>query len=144
MEIAIRVIAAIIASVAFAIIFNVRGKNIFLAGLTGGLGYLVYLLVFPYSGFGAAFFSSMTISLCAEIMARIYKKPATLFLVAGLIPIVPGGGMYKMMLLAFRNDVSAAATTAYSTLMIAGSIAMGIIAVTSLSRTLFARKVKIG
>lgn len=131
---------AALASLGFAAVFHVKGKNIFFAALVGGIGYLVYLAIMPKSVIVAIFLASVTVALCSEIMARIRKAPATLFSVAGMIPIVPGAGMYNSMLLAFTGKTAEAITACYDTLLEAGAIAMGIIAVSSLFTTVTRNK----
>ena len=37
------------------------------------------------------------VSALAELLARLLKAPATIFLVIGIIPLVPGGGLYYTM-----------------------------------------------
>lgn len=130
------VLAAAIASAGFGVIFQVRGRNILYAAVTGGIGYLVFLLALELN-IGtvlASFFSSCAITTAAEILARKQKSPATVFLVAGLIPIVPGRGMYLSMFLALEGDLPAAASTCYQTLLEAGAIAIGVVTVSSFVR----------
>lgn len=130
-DIFIRAAWAILVSISFAILFNIRGRNIVLAGITGGIGMLCYLLLQPVSPYAAAFAASVAMTIYSETMARLVKAPATLFVVPGIITIVPGAGMYNSMLYALRNELDVALMTCFSTLLEAGAIAVGIIAVTS-------------
>ena len=47
------------------------------------------------------FFSSLiaafVVCLWAELMARVRKAPATIFLIPGIIPLLPGGALYYAM-----------------------------------------------
>lgn len=129
----IKSIAAVVASIGFAILFNVRGKKIITAGLIGGAGSFVYFLLqdLGYSQVYAMFIGSMTLSALSEISARVHKCPVPTFLLCALIPLVPGGGMYYTMLEIVKNNLDAALTTGLNTLILAGSIVVGCLTVSS-------------
>ncbi len=58
----------------------------------------------------------------------IYRKcPATVFLVASMIPLVPGGTIYYTMESLLLGDTQRCIELGVSTFEIAGSIAMGIL-----------------
>ena len=127
--------AAVVAS-SFAILFNVRGRNVLLAGVNGGLGYLVYALAMAYAfqGYAAMFWASMAMALWAEFCARLCKAPASLFLAAALIPIVPGGAMFRSALNLLEGKNGLAVTYGMETMLEAGALAAGIIVVSSLTK----------
>lgn len=63
----------------------------------------------------------------AEVLARVVKAPATVFLIPSIIPLVPGGKLYyTMRAIAAGDDAS---TLAMETLVIALGIAVGIVVV---------------
>jgi len=127
-----QVIASLIISFCFGVVFHVRGKRLVLSSFSGGLGCLVYLLPMLESPAVSIFLASCAITIYAEVCARLLKTPATVFLVGGLIPLVPGGGMYHCMFELLEGNLSQAATTGYQTLLQAGAIAVGMITVSSL------------
>lgn len=47
------------------------------------------------------------VALLSEMMARVYKSPATIFIMVGCFPLVPGNGIYYTMLYAVQgmNDL---------------------------------------
>ncbi len=66
-----------------------------LGAVAGAVGYLVYLLCEePKIGF---FLSALVLTLLSELLARICKMPASIFLVLGIFPLVPGSALYRMM-----------------------------------------------
>ena len=132
----ISILFAGIASCAFSVLFGVRGQHILYAGIDGLIGYTVYLLVLPLGSIPALLLASASLALFAEITARVRKAPATVFLAAGLIPLVPGGGIYNSVLKALEGAPAEAATLLYNTLLEAGAIAVGIIIVSSLLKLL--------
>ena len=133
---------AFLSSLGFGILFNIRGKNLIIASLGGGLAWLTYLIsgrLQPSIVF-SLFLASMVGSIYSEIMARLYKNPVTMFIICAIIPLVPGGGMYYATLEAVKGNLTVALTKGVETLFSAGAIAVGIVFVASIS-TIF-KKIK--
>lgn len=136
----LKVVFAAIASMAFGLTFNIRGRNILFAGLCGGLGYLVFLLVMEVEGPVAALVASVVITLYSEIAARLLKAPASNFLVTGLIPLVPGTAMFNSILKLVQNQTENAVAYGLEALMRAAAIAVGIIVVSALVKLVFSHQ----
>jgi uncharacterized membrane protein YjjB (DUF3815 family) len=136
------VITAGIASGAFSIFFNIRGINTLFAAINGTIGFLIFSLLTQYglASYIAMLFASMAMAAYAEILARLRKAPASLFLVAGIIPIVPGGGIFEFALSFIQGDNDMAVSIGIRTLLEAGSIALGIIIVSSVVKLLLSGK----
>ena len=127
----IQLITSFIGSLAFAGIFKIRPKHLFLAGLGGALTYFVYYVV-EYSTlslFAAAFFSSLVSAIYSEICARTMRAPAVIFLLPCAIPIVPGGSLYHTMFNLISKNVEIAWKHFANTITVAIGIAGGIAAV---------------
>lgn len=120
-----------LASAAFSYIFNLKGKKLFFAGLCGATGYFVYLLCGPGRAF-SLFVAGIAITLLAELLARFISTPATLFLVGGLLPLVPGGEMFHMFFAVMQHRQIAALTHFWNTLLKAGALAAGAVFVGAL------------
>ena len=133
---------AFIACASFCFIFQVR-KPLFilLCSLNGAISWLVYLLT-DFLPFEAAryFVATIAVSALAEILARVLKAPATIFLVIGIIPLVPGGGLYYTMDYLINGDFAMFTAKGLQTAAAAGAIAAGASMVTSLVRMLTWRK----
>ena len=125
-----------VACVGFAIVFNIRRpSHIFFSCLGSMLGWAVYLLAKPLGNDLLAYFlSTIAISVYSEIMARVFRCPVTTFLLISLFPLVPGGGIYYTMEHCINGDTSAFIETGLHTLGIAGSLAVGILLVSSITR----------
>jgi uncharacterized membrane protein YjjB (DUF3815 family) len=65
-------------------------------------------------------------------MARWRKTPATLFVIPGMVPLVPGSSLYNTMSYAVRGEMEAARAYGTKTLLCALAIAAGISFVTAL------------
>ncbi|WP_066894025.1 threonine/serine exporter family protein [Clostridium nigeriense] len=138
----IEVIAAFISSFAFGIVFNIKGKNLFFAALCGALGWFVYKLSLKLgiTDTTSLFLASLALSIYSEIFARILKTPVTTFVIAALIPLVPGGGMYYTMVEAITGDVMKSLEIGIKTIASAGSLALGIILVSTITKTVIKNK----
>lgn len=129
------------ACLAFSFIVNVRGKMLFFAPLGSSLGWLTYLLCGLAAGdLVCYYFATVVVSIYAEIMARVHRAPATGFLLIGLFPMVPGGGIYYTMEYCIRGDTSMFLETGLHTFGIAGCLALGVLTVSSIVRLAAAAK----
>ena len=100
MDIIIRIIAGVISTIGFAIIFRLRVKHIPLAAIDGLVACVVYFVCLEFISddlFIANMLASFATAGFAEICARIGKAPATIFLLPGCIALVPGGTLYQAM-----------------------------------------------
>ena len=66
-------------------------------------------------------------SFYAEIMARIRKFPATSYLLAALVPLIPGAGVYYTMDFIRRGMGAEAWQKGMATAAIAGAVAVGVL-----------------
>lgn len=92
---------------------------------------------------GGMFLSSLIASAVAaaysDLMAHIVKVPATVMIIPGIVPLVPGGRLYYTMLGAVSENMSLFSENGTAALQIAAGLAIGIIAVTAISRPLNAK-----
>lgn len=134
----LQILGCFIAIVAFCFFLGVPGKLKLYAGAIGAIGWALFLILREQGiAMGTAtFFSSCLVCLCAQIMARIMRTPVTIFIVTGILPLVPGAGMYHIA----RSiiDSNSVMTSYYmtETLTVAGMIAVSMIVVSSIFRLL--------
>lgn len=134
----IQIITGCLGTLGFSILFNNRGKKLVLATVGGLLSWAVFLLPEPLLPGEAVRYllSAATITVYAEVLARLEKTPTTTFLVPSMIPLIPGGALYYTMNYALNKQWSQFAQQAFYTLQLALSLAVGIIAVTTVVRLL--------
>ena len=123
--------AAFRGSIGFAIFFKMKGKQIVLAGAGGAVTWAVYLLMqhFIEGYFVPYLVASIFVGIYAEIMARVNKAPATIFLTAAAVPLIPGGSLYYTMLGLVEQDEEMFAESGVSALTIALAISLGFVVV---------------
>ena len=129
----IQTISAFFATIFFSIMFNIAKKELVFCGIGGALAWFVYLCVLNISSSPviASFFGALVVGLFSRILSRVRKVPVTIFLISGIIPLVPGAGMYRTMFAIISQDLSEAAKQGVITLQIAGVIAMAMVMISS-------------
>lgn len=129
-------IMAYMASLSFAYIFNLNRKTAFLSAFGGSLGWLFYRLAGNYFQDPnlSYFFGAVAFSYYGELMARKMRTPVTSYITPGLIPLVPGSGLYRTMLQSLAGNYTGALQEGITTLMASGALAIGILMVFTLIR----------
>ena len=124
----IRVIGAFLAILSFAIMLETPKKYIVYAGAVGAIGWFVYLFAGKLGAKDvlATFLSALTIAFVSHIFARVFKTPVTGFLIAGILPTVPGAGMFHIGYYLFQSNMEMTGHYISSTLQLAGVIAAAI------------------
>ena len=96
-EFLLAALSAGIAILGMCIFFDTPKKCFFACGLNAFLAWGVYLIA-DYAGLNglwASFLSTLAADLFAYYSARILKAPVLIFLVAGILPMVPGISIYQ-------------------------------------------------
>ncbi|MCM0648789.1 threonine/serine exporter family protein [Clostridium swellfunianum] len=129
---------ALLASLGFGVLFNIKGKNLVFASIGGFLTWYVYLLILNLSASNllGLFVASLAAGLYSEALARILKSPVTTFSICSIIPLVPGGGMYYTMLESVQGNINKFLSTGLDTLSNAGAIAVGILLASSVTKVI--------
>ena len=126
---------AFLGCVAFCFIFELRRwEYILCAAATGAVGWFVYLILPELTDVSRYLLATIAVAVLSEIFARLYKTPATVFLIIGIIPLVPGGGIYYTMEALINGDLSLFVRYGMETAASAGAIAVGCSLVSSLAR----------
>lgn len=137
MRLAFEVLLCIIAAYSFGVIFNIKGRYLKISAIGGGIAWLSYklLLIAGLENNLSFFFATICFGIYVEICARIYNAPSTVMSVCAMIILVPGYGVYNTLYGFLTNDYDNAVKTGISTLMIAGSISLGLVFITTLFRS---------
>ncbi len=127
---------ALIASLGFGILMQIRGKNLCCAALGGMIGWVIFVGLAPVMGEDMVryFVASVVISLYAKHMARIRKAPAVVFLAVAFIPLVPGYAAYQTMIGLLLSDMTQFTEGAVYTFKVVMAIATGFLVSTNVLR----------
>ncbi|MDD4564036.1 MAG: threonine/serine exporter family protein [Eubacteriales bacterium] len=133
---------AFCSTVGFCIIFHVPRRHIIPASLVGACGWLTYIYsVASNSGSVlGCFAASCIVALLSDIFSRVFKDAATIFIIPGILPLVPGANMYYTMLAILDRDLDKTALIGTETLLMAGAIAVALLMVTSIIRLVITLK----
>ena len=91
----LQIIMAGIGTLGFSIYFRVSEKNVAASTIGGAVGFAFYLLIFKLTK--SLFFANFAAAFLIYLYARILKAPSNVFLVPGIIPLLPGGALYYTM-----------------------------------------------
>ena len=128
MVVAIQVAGSFMAVLSFGLVLEMPRKYLGWSGLTGGVCWLVYLVVKAGTGsmILGAFLSSLSVALMGHLFARIFRAPVSVFLVPGILPLVPGTSIYNSVYYVIRNSREESMYYLVETLQIAGAIALAV------------------
>ncbi|MFI3141445.1 MAG: threonine/serine exporter family protein [Clostridia bacterium] len=130
-EVLITIITGTLGTLGFALMFKANKNRLFLITLGGFI--VSVACVFCSEVFESQFyinlFPSLIIALYSEIAARLTKSPATPFIICGIVPLVPGKGLYYTMHYFIIGDSLMSSAYLSETLHIAAGIAVGIMVI---------------
>jgi|GEM_PF-629640 len=130
-----------LATLGFAVLFDLKLRDAPLALAGAILGWFVYRLVEAASDEATAFFiAAAVIGIISEIGAIILKRPAFIYIVTAILPLVPGSGMYRTMLESVHGNLQTSLNAGFATVQSAGAIAAGLAVSSVLARLFSATK----
>ncbi len=136
MENMIAIASAFFGCLGFSFVFRIS-KNIdlgFMGSLVGAIGWSIYLSTAHLNNtFFQSFIAMLCVAFISEILARMMKTPATVFIMIGCFPLVPGSGIYYTMLYAVQGQSDLFMQSFLNTIGTSLSLALAIL----LSSTLF-------
>ena len=121
-------LVAFAASFVFCVVLNVKDIKVALvASIGAGAGWLIYLVSGSFVGVvGQNLIAAVAVALFAEFISRIMKTPSTIFIIVGILPMVPGGGIYYTMEYCIQGNNEMFISKGLQTLAVAGAIAVGV------------------
>lgn len=136
----IQILTGCLGTLGFNVLFNIRGKKLVLATQGGTISWAVFLALEPLLPGEAVRYllAAAAVTVYGELLARVEKTPTTTFLVPSIIPLIPGSALYYTMNYALNKQWTQFTAQAFYTLQLALSLAVGIIAVTTVVRLLTA------
>lgn len=139
LKFAVEILVAAAGTIAFSVLFFVPRKYYALCGVCGSVGWIVYRVLTGYgiSATEATFFATLTVIFLSRTFAVVERCPATLFLIPGIFPLVPGAGVYWTSYYIVTNNLEMASRTGFAALKAAVAIVLGIIFVFEIPQSFF-------
>ena len=127
-ESVVQLIMALIGGVGFGLLFGMHPRHLLPSALGGVLAWGIYLGMMKLTEieFLACLVAACVAVFYAEMQARLRKTPATQFVMGGIVPLVPGGSLYRAMSCVVRGEMEAARQYGSTTLLYALAFAGGI------------------
>lgn len=124
----VQLTGAFFSTLGFCVLLNIPRKLWGYSSLVGTAAWGVYLAAGTFTDMVVTlnFLAALTAAVLAQILARFFRAPVTLFLIPGIFPMVPGAGMYEIAYNAVQGDQELVNHYIMQTLQIAGAIAVGI------------------
>ena len=139
----VQIIMALFGTIAFSVLFGAPAKYYVHCGIVGAAGWFLYLLLTRYAGISvvmATFFSALLVIVMARFFAVLEKCPATVFVIAGIFPLIPGAGICWAVYYIVTNQLADALDSGLTALKSVIAIVLGIIIVFDLPKRLFGMK----
>ncbi len=129
-------IFAFLGTMGFTIMFNSPKNSIIKASAIGAFGWLAYLIAVDHhqSVITATFLAAVTVGLLGELFASKFRSPATVFIIPGIIPLVPGYGVYYTMISIITKDYNTATNKGFETFFVALAISTALIITSTIGR----------
>ena len=140
MEIIKQGISAIIGTLGFSLLFGLRNKKLLIATFGGFMVWGVYVIMCfltPQNIFLCNFIPALVGTLYAQVMARIIKAPATMFIFTSLIVLVPGGMLYYSMRSIVIGDGAAGLAKIFETLEVSLALAFGSVVIMAITKVIY-------
>ncbi|SHJ48145.1 threonine/serine exporter family protein [Propionispora hippei] len=123
-----KLVAVFLMSVSVGVLYRIPRSLLLYAGGVGvaawGVMYLAGLA--GANPIMANFLASIVIGVSAELLARLLKKPATIFIIPAFFPLVPGSEAYTTMLYMVKGHYVDGVSMAMRTVLTGAAIAFGI------------------
>ncbi|MBQ9639801.1 MAG: threonine/serine exporter family protein [Bacteroidales bacterium] len=126
----VQVLAALIGTAGFAVLFGVPRRYYVDCGVCGAVGWAVYLLLTRSAHLTvveATVVSATVVAMVSRLQAVWRKCPVTVFLICGIFPLVPGAGIFWTSYHLVAGHLVQAVSTGFLAVKITVAIALGII-----------------
>lgn len=137
-EMLFQLLCSFFGTIAFSILYQVPRKYYISCGMTGATGWMIYrVMVQGVTPAIASFFGVLVVVLMSRMLTVRMKCPITIFLVPGIIPLVPGEGIYFTAYYLVTNQLYLAAEKGIESVKIAFAIVLAIVFIVSIPREVF-------
>lgn len=124
----------------FAVIFGVPRKFYNMSGVVGAIGWTIYIALLRYASMSpveATFFAAIGITFVSRCFAVTEKCPVIVFRISGLLPLVPGAGIYWTIYYMMANDFPKALTYGMTATKMVIAIVVGMVLVGGIPNSFF-------
>lgn len=143
--------AALVGTIGFSVLFGAPRRYYWGCGVCGMAGWALFVLldgdmlasVAELTPVEAAVCASLLVGVLSQRLAQRLRCPTTLFLICGIIPLVPGGAIFWTAYYMVASRLGMAAEMGFVALKITIAIAAGIILADAVTRLMWTKKTSI-
>ena len=136
----VQMLAAALGTIGFAVLFGVPKRILLHGGFIGGMGWLLYILLVEFTTLDI-FFTTLLATMLTVLMSRFAavkeRCPASVLVTCGILPLVPGAGIYWTAIYALQEQEALAKSSGLNALKIVFGIVLGILLVFELPQKFF-------
>lgn len=128
----VELLSAAVGTMAFSLLFGVPRKYFMHCGCIGMSGWFFYKLMLVQIGLSvpiSVFLATVLIVLLSRYAAVFEKCPATVFMITGIFPVVPGAQIYWATYYLVTNQLQEAFESGFLAIKVMISIVLGIVVV---------------
>lgn len=135
----LNIVCPFMGTVGYALLFNVPRRFYLSCGFTGTAGWLMYqvLVGMGASATAGSFFGALVVVVLSRILSVEKKCPITVFLVSGILPLVPGAGVYYTVFYLVTGQLAEASLRGMGSVKVAFAIVVGIVFGLAIPKKLF-------
>lgn len=134
----LQILAAMVGTVAFSVLFSVPRQYYPYCAVIGGAGWAVYSILYADGGaVKASMLATMAVVLLSRVVAVWKHCPVTVFLISGIFPLVPGTSVYWTAYYLVTDQPSLAMDSGYTAVKTAFAIVLGIVLVFEIPQKAF-------
>ena len=122
-------LTSFLGSLGFSLVFHVKKKGILPFALGGLITCAIHLIFFEGLGtnlFLSSLAAGAVAQLYAQVLARLTHTPATVYYITSLIPLIPGGSLYRTMDALVSTQWDALRLYGVQTLLVTLGLALGV------------------
>jgi uncharacterized membrane protein YjjP (DUF1212 family) len=124
---AVQLVALVVASLSFGVVLGLPAHRLPIALASGALAWLLQAATRGFAGSQGVFATSLVLAAVANLYARRTQRPAQLFLMPGMLLLVPGALSFRSLEALLRGDYVTGATQFVDVLQVAGALVMGLL-----------------
>lgn len=124
-----QILAAFIGTIGFSVLFGCPSKEYIWCGIAGTVSWITYLALFRFASFSvfeSTLVSSFLTAILAIRLSALRKCPNTVYLLTGLFPLIPGGGIFWTTYYLCTQQFHIAMHAGTTALFVAIAIVLGI------------------
>jgi uncharacterized membrane protein YjjB (DUF3815 family) len=120
-------LAVVVAALGFGVLLGLPQKQLGVAVGSGALVWLANLLSRPLPAGHAAFLAALVLGIGSSLYARRTRRPAQVFLMPGMLLLVPGALSFRSLDTLLTGEAVAGVEGLADVLLVAGALVMGLL-----------------